>query len=220
VNYHFQFRDVFAAWPALLDGVLVTLALTFVSMIGGLALGVLGAAAQVYGGRPLRLAGAAYVEAIRNTPLLIQLFIVFFGLPGIGIRFDAPTAAAIALTINVGAYASEIMRAGLQAIPRTQVEAGHALSLSGLQVFRYVVFFPALKLMFPALASQFILLLLATSAVSLISVEDLFHAASIVQSRTFRDFEVYTVVGGVYLALALLFRVLFALVYRGVFGRR
>lgn len=220
MNYHFQFRDVFAAWPALLDGVLVTLALTFISMIGGLVLGVLGAAAQVYGGRWLRFLGAAYVEAIRNTPLLIQLFIVFFGLPAIGIRFDAPTAAAIALTINVGAYASEIVRAGLQAIPRTQVEAGHALSLSGVQVFRHVVFFPALKLMFPALASQFVLLLLATSAVSLISVEDLFHAASIVQSRTFRDFEVYTVVGAVYLAMALLFRLFFALVYREVFGRR
>jgi len=220
VNYHFQFRDVLASWPALLDGVLVTLALTSVSIVGGLFLGILGASAQVYGGRPLRLVAVAYVEAIRNTPLLIQLFIVFFGLPGIGIRFSAPVAAAIALTVNVGAYASEIIRAGLQAVPRAQVEAGYALSLTGLQVFRHIVLFPALKMMFPALASQFVLLRLATSAVSLISVGDLFHAASIVQSRTFRDFEVYTVVGAVYLALALAFRILFALVYRGVFARR
>jgi len=111
-------------------------------------------------------------------------------------------------------------RAGLQAIPRTQVEAGHALGLSGYQVFRHIVLVPALKMMFPALASQFTLLLLATSVVSLISVADLFHTASIIQSRTFRDFEVYAVVAGVYLALALVFRLLFAGLYRLIFARR
>jgi polar amino acid transport system permease protein len=220
VRYHFQFRDVLAYWPSLLDGVATTLSLTGITMVGGLALGVLGASAQLYGPRPLRIAAAAYVEAIRNTPLLIQLFLVFFGLPGIGIRLDAPVAAAVALTVNLGAYATEIVRAGLQAIPRTQVEAGLALGLSGLQVFRHVVLFPALRMMFPALASQFTLMMLATSAVSLISVEDLFHQASLIQSRTFRDFECYTVVGVVYLAMALAFRAAFALLYRCIFGHR
>lgn len=220
MHYHFQFRDVFASWPALLNGVAVTLILSIIAMVGGLAIGVVGASARIYGPKPLRILASAYVEAIRNTPLLIQLFIVFFGLPGIGIRLDAPVAAAIALTVNLGAYATEIVRAGLQAVPRTQVEAGYALSLSGLQVFRHVVLFPALKLMYPALASQFVLLMLATSAVSLISVGDLFHAASIIQSRTFRDFEVYTVVGALYLLLALALRIVFALLYRGVFSRR
>jgi polar amino acid transport system permease protein len=220
LRYHFQFRDVLAYWPSLLDGVATTLSLTAVTMVGGLVVGVLGASARLYGPRPLRVAAAGYVEAIRNTPLLIQLFLVFFGLPGIGIRLDAPVAAAVALTINLGAYATEIVRAGLQAIPRTQVEAGLALGLSRLQVFRHIVLFPALRLMFPALASQFTLMMLATSAVSLISVEDLFHQASVIQSRTFRDFECYTVVGGVYLAMALAFRALFALLYRHVFGRR
>ena len=220
MKYHFQFRDVFASWPALLDGIVVTLALSGIAMTGGLVIGILGASARLYGPQPVRALAAAYTEIIRNTPLLIQLFIVFFGLPGIGLRLDAPVAAAVALTVNLGAYASEIVRAGLQAIPRTQIEAGLALSLSKFQVFRHIVLFPALKLMFPALASQFVLLLLATSAVSLISVGDLFHAASIIQSRTFRDFEVYTVVGAVYLLLALVFRMAFALLYRGVFGRR
>lgn len=220
MSYHFQFRDVFASWPVLLDGVIVTLVLSCIAMVGGLLIGILGASARLYGPRPLRLLATAYVEVIRNTPLLIQLFIVFFALPGIGIRLDAPVAAAIALTVNLGAYATEIVRAGLQAIPRTQVEAGYSLSLSGLQVFRHVVLFPALRLMYPALASQFVLLMLATSAVSLIAVDDLFHAASIVQSRTFRDFEIYTVVGALYLALALGFRAVLALIYWGVFARR
>jgi polar amino acid transport system permease protein len=220
VTYEFQFRDVLAYWPSLLDGVAMTLMLSFVAMAGGVLVGILGAAAQLYGARPLRLLAAGYVEAIRNTPLLVQLFIVFFGLAQIGLRLEATVAAIVALIVNVGAYATEIVRAGLQAIPRTQVEAGHALGLSGYQVFRHIVLVPALKMMFPALASQFTLLLLATSVVSLISVADLFHTASIIQSRTFRDFEVYTVIGLVYLTLALICRAGLALIYKGAFGRR
>jgi polar amino acid transport system permease protein len=220
VTYVFQFRDVLAYWPALLQGIGVTLLLAIVAMAGGLVIGILGASLQLYGPEPLRLAVTSYVEAIRNTPLLIQLFIVFFGLSQIGLRLDAPVAAAAALIVNVGAYATEIVRAGLQAIPRTQTEAGFALGLSGLQVFRHIVLVPALKIMFPALSSQFTLLLLATSVVSLISVEDLFHTASIIQSRTFRDFEVYAVIGVVYLTLALTCRAGLALIYREAFGRR
>jgi polar amino acid transport system permease protein len=220
VTYQFQFRDVLAYWPSLLDGVAMTLMLAVAGMAGGVLVGILGASAQLYGRRPLRLLATAYVEAIRNTPLLVQLFLVFFGLPQVGLRLDAPVAAVATLIVNVGAYATEIVRAGLQAIPRTQVEAGHALGLSGYQVFRHVVLVPALKMMFPALASQFTLLLLATSVVSFISVEDLFHTASIIESRTFRDFEVYTVIGVVYLALALACRAGFALIYRGTLGRR
>ena len=220
MTYVFQFRDVLAYWPALLHGVGVTLLLAIVAMAGGLLIGILGASLQLYGSAPLRLTVTSYVEAIRNTPLLIQLFIVFFGLSQIGLRLDAPVAAAVALIVNVGAYATEIVRAGLQAIPRTQIEAGQALGLSGLQVFRYVVLVPALKMMFPALSSQFTLLLLATSVVSLISVEDLFHTASIIQSRTFRDFEVYAVIGVVYLTMAMTCRAGLALIYQGAFGHR
>ena len=220
MNYTFQFRDIFAAWEFLAEGVLTTLHLSVVTMVFGLAIGVAGASARLYGGPILRAAVGTYVEVIRNTPLLVQLFIVFFGLPSIGLRLDALTAAQISLAINLGAYSVEIVRAGLQAIPRAQIEAGHSLGLSGLQVFRYIVLFPALKMMFPSLASQFILLMLATSIASQIAVHDLFHAASIIQSRTFRDFEVYTVITVLYLGLALLLRGVFALVYRAAFGNR
>ena len=219
MKYGLQFRDVFAAWESILDGVWITLLLSGVAMVGGLMIGVLCAAGRVYGPPWLRRIVGAYVEIIRNTPLLVQLFLIFFGLPSFGVRLDGLTAAMIALVINLGAYTTEIVRAGLEAVPKAQVEAGHSLGLSGLQVFRYIVVFPALKAMFPALASQFVLLMLATSVASQISVQDLFHAASIVQSRTFRDFEVYTVIGVLYLALAIGFRGLFALIYRLVFVR-
>jgi polar amino acid transport system permease protein len=220
MKYGLQFRDVFAAWEAFLDGVIVTLVLSCSAMIGGLAIGVACAAARVYGPASLSRVVATYVEVIRNTPLLVQLFLIFFGLPSLGVRLDGMAAAIIALVINLGAYTTEIVRAGLEAVPRSQVEAGASLGLSGFQVFRYVVLFPALKAMVPAPASQFVLLLLATSIVSQISVPELFHAASIVQSRTFRDFEVYTVIGVLYLALALLFRGVFAVLYQLTFARR
>lgn len=219
MKYGLQFRDVFAAWEFLLDGLLTTIILSVATMIGGLIIGIAAAAARVYGGPLLRSCAAAYVEIIRNTPLLVQLFLIFFGLPALGLRLEAIPAAIIALVINLGAYTTEIVRAGLESIPRAQVEAGESLGLSGWQVFRYIVLFPALKAMYPALASQFVLLMLATSIVSQISVPDLFHAGSIIQSRTFRDFEVYAVVGGLYLALAFIFRGLFALIYRWTFAR-
>ena len=185
MKYGLQFRDVFAAWESLLEGVYITLLLSASAMLGGLIIGVACAAARVYGSGWLKRIVAAYVEIIRNTPLLVQ-----------------------------------IVRAGFEAVPKAQIEAGHSLGLSGLQVFRYVVVFPAMKAMYPALASQFVLLMLATSVVSQISVEDLFHAASIIQSRTFRDFEVYTVIGALYLGLAFAFRGVFAGIYYWVFARR
>lgn len=220
MNYRFNFRDVFAQSEFLIEGLLLTLQLSFATMAFGLLIGVTCAALRLYGPRAVRAAVAAYVELIRNTPLLVQLFLVFFGLPSLGVRLDATTASLIALTVNLGAYAAEIVRAGLEAIPRAQVEAGVSLGLSPLQVFRHVVLMPALKIMYPALASQFILLMLATSVVSQISAPDLFHTASIIQSRTFRDFEVYIVVAALYLALALAFRVAFAGLYQLAFARR
>jgi polar amino acid transport system permease protein len=217
--YQFNFRDVFAQFDTLVEGAVLTLQLSAVTMAAGLVLGIIGALARSWGGRPIRLAAATYVETIRNTPLLIQIFIVFFGLPSAGLMFDATTAAVVALSINLGAYATEIIRAGIQAIHKSQVEAGLSLGLSRLQVFRYIVLFPALKVIYPALASQFILLMLATSIVSQIAVAELFHMASVLQSRTFRDFEVYIVAAGMYLALALMFRVAFAVVHRLAFQR-
>src|SRR5215813_4531130 len=203
MRYAFNFRDIWAQWPSIAEGIGVTLVLTTVTMVAGLTIGTLGAAGRVYGRSWLRMPLAAYVEVVRNTPLLVQLFIVFFGLPSLGVRFDAMTAALIALSVNLGAYTTEIIRAGLEAVPRAQIEAGYSLGLSGTQVFRHVVLAPAIRIVYPALTSQFVLMMLATSIVSQISAPDLFHIASIIQSRTFRDFEIYAVIAMVYLALAL-----------------
>lgn len=219
MKYGLQFRDVFAAWEFLLDGLLVTLALSLATMVLGFCLGLLCACVKTYGGPRFKQGVTVYIEAIRNTPLLVQIFLLYFGLPSLGLRLEGFDAALIALVINLGAYSTEIIRAGLEAIPRSQIEAGQSLGLTPWQIFRYIIVFPAIRSMYPALASQFILLMLATSVVSQISVQDLFHVGSIIQSRTFRDFEVYTVIGGVYLGLAFLMRGVFALIYRQVFVR-
>jgi len=220
MRYAFNFRDIWAQWPSIAEGIGVTLVLTTVTMVAGLTIGTLGAAGRVYGRSWLRMPLAAYVEVVRNTPLLVQLFIVFFGLPSLGVRFDAMTAALIALSVNLGAYTTEIIRAGLEAVPRAQIEAGYSLGLSGTQVFRHVVLAPAIRIVYPALTSQFVLMMLATSIVSQISAPDLFHIASIIQSRTFRDFEIYAVIALVYLALALILKLLFAAIAQIAFARR
>lgn len=220
MKYAFNFRDIWAQQEFLLDGIRVTLMLSAVTMAFGLLIGALTAAMRVYGGGIMRAISSAYVEVIRNTPLIVQLFLVFFGLPSLGVRLDAMTASLIGLTINLGAYSAEIMRAGLEAIPRSQIEAGHSLGLSGLQVFRHVIMFPALKVIYPSLTSQFVLMMLATSVVSQISTPDLFHVASIIQSRTFRDFEIYLVVAVLYLILALALRLVFVAIGQIAFGRR
>ena len=201
MSYQFQFRDVLAQHDAILDGLIVTIELSAITIVLGFVLGTLAAVLLVYGRPWARRLTRAYVEMIRNTPLIVQLFLIFFGLPGIGIRLDVMTASVLALTINLTAYTAEIVRAGFESIPKSQIEAGVSLGLTGPQIFRHVVLLPAIKNVYPSLSSQFVLLMLATSIVSQISAADLFHAGSIIQSRTFRDFEVYTVISLLYLAL-------------------
>ncbi len=217
--YKFQFRDVFAQQDAILDGLVLTLQLSVGTITLGFSLGVLVAATLVYARPWLQLLARSYVEVIRNTPLIVQLFLIFFGLPSVGLKLDVLTASMIALTINLGAYTAEIVRAGFESVPKSQLEAGISLGLTGPQVFRHVVLLPALKNVYPSLTSQFVLMMLATSVVSQISAAELLHAGSIIQSRTFRDFEVYTVIAILYLCLSLLMRAGFSACYR-IFFRR
>ena len=219
MSYDFNFRPVFRNIDLLLEGALLTLQLSAVTMLLGLLVGGLCASIRVWGPRPARALVIAYVDFIRNTPLLVQLFIVYFGLPSLGIRLSASEAAIIGLTIYLGAYATEILRAGILAIPKSQIEAGLCLGMSHLQIFRHVIMFPALQVVYPALTSQFILLMLGTSLVSLISAKELFHAAAFLDSRTFLPFEIYLVVSLMYLAMSLGFRLLFAGFGRLVFAR-
>jgi polar amino acid transport system permease protein len=219
MHYVFQFGDVWAAWPDLLWGAWLTLQLSAASMLLGLLVAVVCALGKTMGPKPVRWAVDAYVELIRNTPFLIQLFIIFFGLPRAGIMLSSNHAALLAMVVNVGAYATEIVRAGIENIHRGQIEAGLAIGLRPLQVFRYIVLFPALQTVYPALCSQFILMLLSSSVVSTISAQELTATANDLQSRTFRSFEIYIVVTAMYLAMSLMFSGAFGAIHRAVFAR-
>jgi polar amino acid transport system permease protein len=163
MSYAFNFSDLHTYTEILVRGVAVTLGLTAVSTVLGGVVGVAGAAVGVAGPRWARALVGAYVELIRNTPFLVQLFFVFFGLPGLGIHIDEMQAAVLAMTVNLGAYAIEIVRAGIDSIPRGQVQAAVALGLPGRQVFRYIVLPQALANVFPALLGQVMIVMLGSS---------------------------------------------------------
>jgi polar amino acid transport system permease protein len=153
----------------------------------------------------LRAVARTYIEAIRNTPFLIQLLLLYLGLPAVGIRLTPEQAALVALVVNFGAYATEIIRAGIEAIPKGQFEAGRSLGLTSLQIFFLIVMKPALRIVYPALSSQFVLLVLTSSVVSVISAEELTAVADRIASRNFRTFEVYFIVTLMYLAFSIFF---------------
>ena len=214
MNYSFQFGDVFAAWPLLVKGTLNTIELSLLAMLFGLLVAIVCAWGKTAGPRPLRWVINAYIELIRNTPFLVQLFFFFFALPALGLRWSAYAAALVAMVVNLGAYATEIIRAGIESIPKGQIEAGLALNLKRHEIFRFVILKPALRTVYPALTSQFILLMLSSAVVSAISADDLTSVAANLQSQTFRSFEIYIVVAGIYLLLALSFSALFRVIYR------
>ncbi len=219
ISYTFQFGAVFAAFDELLNGAWLTIRLTTLSVLCGLAIAVVCAYARMNGPAWAKRVVKLYVEFIRNTPLLVQLFFVFFALPMAGLKLSPNQAALLTMATNLGAYASEILRAGVEAVPREQIEAGQALGLRAGQIFRFIILRPALRIVFPALASQFVLLLLGSAVVSAVAAEELTSVANVLQSRTFRAFEVYAVVLAIYLVMAVMFRMAFRLAYQLLFER-
>ncbi|WP_321948442.1 amino acid ABC transporter permease [Paraburkholderia sp. J10-1] len=218
MTYTFDFSDFGLYAGMLARGVEVTLGLTAVSTILGGVVGIVGASIAVAGPKWSRALIASYVELIRNTPFLVQLFFVFFGLPSLGVQIDEMQAAVLAMTVNLGAYATEIVRAGIDSIPRVQSQAAMALGLRGRQVFRYVVLPQALANVFPALLGQVLIVMLGSAVVSQISVPDLTYAANYIQSRNFRSFESYVIVTVIYLLLSIVMRLLINRLGKGLFA--
>jgi len=206
VSIKFDFFTILDQWPLLLKGLLVTIALTAVSSVLGIVTGVACAWARREGPPPLKWVVGAYVELIRNTPFIVQLFFVFFGLPSLGIKLSPEAASVLAMLVNLGAYATEIVRAGIEATPPGQIEAALSLALNRWQVFIHIVLPPALKRMWPAIVSQIIIVMLGSAVCGQISTEELSYAAGLIQSRNFRAFEAYGVATLLYLALAMALR--------------
>lgn len=215
-----NFSDLWPYTDVFLGGLLTTLELTVLTTFLGVVVGTLCASIRQYGNKASRRVVAAYVELIRNTPFIVQLFFIFFGLPSVGFMLTPWQASIIALTINLGAYSTEIIRAGLSNIPKGQWEAAKVLGMTFRQTLARVVFIPAFEKIYPALTSQCIIVMLGSAVLSQISVQDLTYAANLVQSRNFRAFESYVVTALMYLALAMLMRYVFGLLGKRVFAYR
>lgn len=197
------------ALPNLLLGAVVTLEITALSVVFGMIGGSLIGIARLSSILPLRWVTRAYVDFFRGTPLLVQIFMIYFGLPalaqniGIPLRFDRLFAAVVALSLNSAAYISEIVRAGIQSIEPGQAEAANSLGMSGVQTMRYIIFPQALRRMIPPLGNEFISLVKDTSLVSVIGFEELLRRGQLIVADTYRAFEIYTAVALVYLVLTL-----------------
>ncbi|MBL8470921.1 MAG: amino acid ABC transporter permease [Rhodocyclaceae bacterium] len=218
--YAFDFSAVLEYREALLAGTGRTLMLTGIGAVAGLVLGTAGAVSRAWRLAPFDRIFAVYVELIRNTPFLVQLFFIFFGLPSLGVQMDEWQAAILAVVINLGAYSTEIIRAGIEATPRGQIEAAQSLAMTRRQIFFHVVLPPALAKVWPAICSQVVIVMLGTSVCSQIAAEELTFAANFIQSRNFRAFETYFVVTAMYFLLAVGVRQVLALTGQRLLGRR
>ena len=206
MNIEFDFAAVLSEWPLLLRGVAWTIGLTAVGTVLGMIVGTFCAWARADGPKWLRAIVGTYVELIRNTPFIVQLFFIFFGLPAAGVKLTPEVASVIAMVLNLGAYSTEIIRAGIEATPKGQIEAAVSLALSRSQVFLRVVLPPALKKVWPAMVSQIVIVMLGSAVCGQISTEALSYAANLIQSRNFRAFEAFIVATLIYLALSVALR--------------
>ncbi len=201
-----DFGAVLAQWPQLLRGAVFTVGLTAAAAVLGVSLGVACGWARAWGPTWLKWIVGAYVELIRNTPFIVQLFFVFFGLPSLGVKLTPEIASVIAMVINLGAYAAEIARAGIEGTPRGQIEAARSLALTERQVFLRVVLPPSLARVWPAMTSQIIIVMLGSAVCGQIAAQELSYYANLIQSRNFRAFEAYIIATLIYLGLAIAIR--------------
>ncbi|KIQ84623.1 cysteine ABC transporter permease [Aeromonas sp. L_1B5_3] len=186
-------------WPLLSAGLIFTVPLTLITFVLGILLGLLVALARLYGPTPLVALVRFYVWLIRGTPLLVQLFLIFYGLPSVGIVLDAFTAAVIGFTLNIGAYSSEIIRATLAAIPKGQWEAAYSIGMNWPQVMWRVILPQAARIAVPPLSNTFISLVKDTSLAAAVTVPELFQAAQRLASVTYEPLILYSETALIYL---------------------
>lgn len=187
-----DFSVLISSFPYLLQGAIMTIKITSLSVAVGIAIGIFGGLMRVSKNPILYWLSTVYVEVIRGTPLLVQIFIVYFGLPSLGLRLTPYLSAVSALGINSGAYVSEIVRGGIQSISKGQMEAARSLGMSYTQAMRYVILPQALVRILPPLGNEFIALIKDSSLVSTIAIAELTRVGQQIITRTFQSFEIWT----------------------------
>jgi polar amino acid transport system permease protein len=217
MEYTFQFGTIVKELPYLLGGAAITLQIAFVTFWGGAFIGIFGAIAKVYGGTVSRKIASSYVVFFTNTPALVQIFLLYYALPDAGILLSSLTAVLIGLTLNAGAYLTEILRAGVISVRRSEMEAAVTLGMSRLQILRHVMLPHVVKTIFAPLSNFFIWLVLGSSLAALFGVEELTGRAINISTANLRSIETFVVVAGMYVVLTVMASVSLALVGRWVF---
>lgn len=214
MGYSVNFGQIVEYIPYLLGGAWFSLQIAFLAYCGGMVIGLVGAIAKTFGGRLLARLAHLYVVFVTNTPQLVQIYFLYFALPEAGIMMSSYQAVLLAMTINAGAYLTEIQRAGFMSVRQTEMEAAETLGMSLLQQVRYVILPHVARVLFPPLSNHFILMTLGTSMAALFGVEELMGRAFNVNAETFRSIEVFSVTAGMYVVITL-----FASVVLGIAGR-
>lgn len=217
MGYTINFGQVFEYLPYLAGGAWLSLQIAFLAFCGGLVLGLLGAFAKTFGGPILRRIANAYVVFFTNTPQLVQIYFLFFALPEAGILLSSYVAVLIGMTLNAGAYLTEIQRAGFSSVRQTEMEAAETLGMSRWQQVRYVIVPHIARVLFPPLSNHYILMTLGTSMAAIFGVEELTGRALNVNSETFRSIEVFTITGVMYILVTLVASAILGIAGRALF---
>ncbi|HEY0124481.1 MAG TPA: amino acid ABC transporter permease [Rhizobium sp.] len=214
MNYSLQYGQVVGYFPYLVEGAVVSFWLALLAFSGGLLIGLLGAFGKIFGHRWIAGVISAYCIFFTNTPLLVQIFFIFYGLADYGILLSPFWAVFLGITLNTGAYLTEIQRAGFLSTRRSELEAAEVLGMSRIQTVRYVIVPHIARVLFPPLSNQYILVVMSTSMGAIFGLEELTGRAVNINAQTFRSIEVFSMTGGVYVVVTRLATALLALAGR------
>jgi polar amino acid transport system permease protein len=203
MSYTLQFGQVTGYLPYLAGGAWISLQIAFLAFCGGMVIGMFGAMAKTFGGRLSKGVIDAYVTFFMNTPQLVQIFFIYFALPDAGILLSSYEAVLIGMTLNAGAYLTEIQRAGFLSVHRNEMEAAETLGMTLMQRVRYVIMPHIARVLFPPLSNQYILMTLGTSMAAIFGVEELTGRAFNINAETFRSIEVFSLTAALYIILTL-----------------
>ncbi len=217
MDYTFQFGVIAKHLPYLIGGAWLSLLLAFLAFWAGAVIGLLGAMGKTFGGRVLYRVIDVYVVFFTNTPALVQIYVIFYGLPDLGIVLSPFNSVLLGLTLNCGAYLTEIQRAGFQSVRREELEAAETLGMSLWQTVRYVIAPHIAKTLYAPLSNFYIWIVLGSSMAGIFAVEELTGRAINVSSSTFRTIEVFTYTAGIYVVLTVVASALLALIGRHAF---
>lgn len=220
MSYTLQYGQIWPYLPFLLDGALLSLQIAFLAFCGGLFIGTLGAAGKTFGGPIVKRLINVYVVFLTNTPQLVQIYFLYFALPDVGILLSSYVAVLIGMTLNAGAYLTEIQRAGFESVRQTEMEAAETLGFSRAQQIRYVIMPHVARVLFPPLSNHYILMTLGTSMAAIFGVEELTGRAFNVNAETFRSIEVFSVTALMYIVITVAATAILAVIGRVLFRAR